>query len=66
MEGIGCVLPIENSMRRPQDFLGCFGILNISMGVVIVLYSVIGFFGYVRFGDSIKGSITLNLPQEDW
>lgn len=65
MEGIGVVMPVENSMAKPQHFLGCPGVLNTAMGTVIVLYAVIGFFGYVRFGDESKGSITLNLPLED-
>jgi solute carrier family 36 (proton-coupled amino acid transporter) len=63
MEGIGVVMPVENSMAKPQHFLGCPGVLNTAMGTVIVLYSVIGFFGYVRFGDAVKGSVTLNLPE---
>lgn len=65
MEGIGTVLPVENSMKNPQHFLGCPGVLNTAMGTVIVLYGILGFFGYVRFGESVEGSITLNLPEGD-
>lgn len=32
------------------------------MFTVVALYSIIGFFGYVRYGDAVKGSITMNLP----
>lgn len=62
MEGIGAVMPVENAMQKPQHFLGCPGVLNTAMGTVIVLYAIIGFFGFIRFGDEIQGSITLNLP----
>lgn len=65
MEGIGVVMPVENSMAKPQQFLGCPGVLNTAMGTVITLYAVIGFFGYVRYGDASEGSVTLNLPTED-
>ena len=65
MEGIGTVLPIENTMRHPQHFLGSFGVLNVSMAIITVLYTVIGFFGYVRYGDQVAASITLNLPATD-
>lgn len=65
MEGIGVVMPLENSMKKPQHFLGCPGVLNTAMIMVMVLYAIIGFFGYIRYGDSIKASITLNLPQEE-
>lgn len=62
MEGIGVVMPVENAMKKPQHFLGCPGVLSTAMITVITLYSVIGFFGYVRFGPAVEGSITMNLP----
>ncbi|XP_049810735.1 proton-coupled amino acid transporter-like protein CG1139 isoform X1 [Schistocerca nitens] len=65
VEGIGVVLPVENSMRNPTHFLGCPGVLNIAMGIVIGLYAVIGFFGYLKYGDETEGSITLNLPSAE-
>ncbi|KAJ0179448.1 hypothetical protein K1T71_005160 [Dendrolimus kikuchii] len=61
MEGIGVVLPVENTMAKPQHFLGCPGVLNITMTVVVLLYMIMGFLGYVRYGDEAYGSITLNL-----
>lgn len=63
MEGIGVVMPVENEMRKPQHFLGCPGVLNTAMITVVVLYGVIGFLGYVRYGPEVKGSVTLNLPE---
>lgn len=65
MEGIGVVMPVENEMANPRRFLGCPGVLNTSMFIVITLYGVFGFFGYVQFGDDVKGSVTLNLPQDE-
>lgn len=65
MEGIGVVMPVENEMAKPQQFLGCPGVLNIAMVIVITLYGFVGFFGYLQYGDFVKGSITLNLPEED-
>lgn len=66
MEGIGSVMPVENTMDKPHQFLGKPSILLIAMGFVTVLYTVIGLLGYIRFGDEIRGSITLNLPSEEW
>ncbi|XP_073967616.1 proton-coupled amino acid transporter-like protein acs isoform X2 [Choristoneura fumiferana] len=65
MEGIGIVMPVENEMAKPQKFLSCIGVLNTAMFIVISLYAVFGFFGYLQYGDDVKGSITLNLPQGD-
>lgn len=65
MEGIGTMLPIENSMKNPKHFLGCPGVLTIAMSIVVSLFMLVGFFGYLKFGDDARGSITLNLP-DDW
>uniref|UniRef100_A0A1B6BZR9 Amino acid transporter transmembrane domain-containing protein n=1 Tax=Clastoptera arizonana TaxID=38151 RepID=A0A1B6BZR9_9HEMI len=61
MEGIGTVMPIENSMKKPNSFLGCPGVLNFGMSVIGGTFIVIGFFGYLRFGEAVEGSISLNL-----
>jgi solute carrier family 36 (proton-coupled amino acid transporter) len=37
MEGIGAVMPVENSMEKPQEFLGCPSVLLIAMACVTVL-----------------------------
>ncbi|XP_063375142.1 proton-coupled amino acid transporter-like protein pathetic [Cydia amplana] len=65
MEGIGVVMPVENEMAKPQQFLGCPGVLNVAMTIVISLYGIVGFFGYMKYGDEVRGSITLNLPQDE-
>ncbi|XP_022694513.1 proton-coupled amino acid transporter 1-like isoform X2 [Varroa jacobsoni] len=59
-EGIGIVLPLENEMERPQDFAGLFGVMNTGMSLVVILYTAVGFFGYLKYGEAIQGSITLN------
>lgn len=60
-EGIGVVLPLENNMKTPQDFEGLTGVLNTGMTIVATMYTAIGFFGYLKYGDSVEASITLNL-----
>lgn len=57
-------ISIENEMREPQKYLGVFGVLNVTSYTVAILYSLVGFFSYVKYGDQIKGSVTLNLPME--
>ncbi|XP_054266454.1 proton-coupled amino acid transporter-like protein pathetic isoform X1 [Macrosteles quadrilineatus] len=64
MEGIGTVMPIENAMRYPSHFLGCPGVLNLGMSVVATVFLVMGAIGYIKYGDLVQGSITLNLPQD--
>ncbi|XP_063823654.1 proton-coupled amino acid transporter-like protein CG1139 [Ostrinia nubilalis] len=65
MEGIGVVMPIENEMTKPKQFLGCPGVLNIAMSAVVLLYGFVGFVGYLSYGEDVKGSLTLNLPADE-
>jgi len=58
-------LPLENNMKYPQDFGGWNGVLNTGMVIVAALYTSVGFFGYLKYGENVQGSITLNLPQDD-
>ncbi|XP_039746103.1 proton-coupled amino acid transporter-like protein CG1139 [Pararge aegeria] len=65
MEGINVVMPVENEMANPRHFLGCPGVLNVTMVLVASLYAVVGLFGYLKYGDEVLGSITLNLPENE-
>lgn len=58
------VLPIENKMRTPESFTGWNGILSVGMVTICSLYSAMGWYGYLKFGDEAKGSVTLNLPTD--
>lgn len=62
LEGIGVVMSLENNMKNPTHFLGCPGVLNFGMAFVVGLYALVGFLGYLKYGDETKMSITLNLP----
>lgn len=65
-EGIGVVLPLENNMKTPQDFGGWNGVLNTGMVIVACLYTSVGFFGYLKYGDiATQGSVTLYLPPNE-
>ncbi|KAL7294045.1 hypothetical protein TKK_0012519 [Trichogramma kaykai] len=65
LEAVGVIIALENNMKTPQNFRGWFGVLNIGMFVIVLLYIIVGFFGYIKYGSEADGSITLNLPQED-
>lgn len=65
MEAIGVVMPLENSMRTPQHFVGICGVLNQGMSGVTLVYILLGFLGYVKYGSAAEGSITLNLPNDE-
>lgn len=65
MENIGSVMPIENDMEKPEHFLGWFGVVNSATIIIVFLYGFVGFIGYIRFGDAVQASITLNLPLDN-
>ncbi|XP_015928320.1 proton-coupled amino acid transporter 1 isoform X3 [Parasteatoda tepidariorum] len=62
-EGIGVVLPLENAMATPDDFGGLNGVLNTGMVIVACLYTGVGFYGYLKYGNNVKPSITFSLPK---
>lgn len=61
-EGIALVLPLMNEMGKPRNFDRSFGVLNVGMTLVTLLFSFAGFFGYWKWGEEVGGSLTLNLP----
>lgn len=63
VEAIGVVMPLENNMEKPRHFIGFCGVLNQGMAGVTLVYILVGFLGYLKYGDDVQGSITLNLPQ---
>ncbi|XP_078044810.1 proton-coupled amino acid transporter-like protein acs [Augochlora pura] len=61
LEAIGVIMPLENEMKKPKTFIKTFGVLNTGMGFIVVLYAALGFFGYIRYGAAVGGSITISL-----
>lgn len=65
IEAVGVVVALENNMKTPKSFGARFGVLNVGMTVITLLYAAFGFLGFWRYGAESKDSITLNLPSED-
>ncbi|XP_054003935.1 proton-coupled amino acid transporter-like protein pathetic [Hylaeus anthracinus] len=65
IEGIGVVMPVENSMRNPTHFLGCPSVLNVTMSIVVAMYAVLGIFGYLTYGEKVEATITLSIPIDE-
>ena len=63
-EGISVVLPLYSQMKSPKQMLGCCGVVNVSFVAILVLYTMMGLLGYLKYGHHVEGSITLNLPAE--
>ena len=53
-------------MRHPEDFGGITGVMNTGMSLSIIVYNYVGYYGYMKFGDDVEASITLNLPLDHW
>lgn len=62
IQAIGVVMPLENQMKTPQNYVGVFGVLNQGMTFVTCAYVIIGFLGYWSFGYGTNENITINLP----
>ncbi|MFH4980758.1 hypothetical protein AB6A40_007467 [Gnathostoma spinigerum] len=63
-EGQTMILPVENKLETPHDFLHNCGVLPTTMVLCTVLMVAIGFYGYTAFGDRIDATITTNVPKE--
>lgn len=64
-QGIAMVLLLQNSMKEPSQFRSPLGVLNVGMIFVSALFAIFGFFGYLKWGENVAGSLTLNLPPGD-
>ncbi|XP_011505457.1 PREDICTED: proton-coupled amino acid transporter 1-like [Ceratosolen solmsi marchali] len=64
LEAVGVIIALENNMKTPQNFGGTCGVLNVGMIVIVTMYIIVGFFGYIKYGADAAGSITLNLPTD--
>ncbi|BCR84525.1 putative amino acid transporter [Aspergillus chevalieri] len=61
-EGIGLILPIQASMKRPQNF---DMLLYTVMTIITILFTAAGVLSYGTFGAETKTEILSNLPQTD-
>ncbi|XP_011690625.1 PREDICTED: proton-coupled amino acid transporter 2-like isoform X2 [Wasmannia auropunctata] len=64
-EGITLVLPLKNEMRKPSNFNKSLGVLNVGMVIVGSMFVAMGFLSYLKYGDEIAGSVTLNLAPKE-
>ncbi|XP_050421944.1 proton-coupled amino acid transporter 2-like [Adelges cooleyi] len=64
-EGIGLVLPLFSEIKYDKSFTSSFGVLNLGMLAVMLLNVPLGMTGYMKWGDDVKSSLTLNLPYDD-
>ncbi|XP_073974223.1 proton-coupled amino acid transporter 1-like [Rhodnius prolixus] len=62
-EGISIVIPLLNEMKDTRRFSSPFGVLNVGLTMVVLLAVIMGFLTYLKFGDDVRGSFTLNLDQ---
>lgn len=63
-EGISLVLPVYARMEDPLRMSRCSGIINVAYTILLLLNFIIGVSGFLRYGNQVGGSITLNLPPE--
>ncbi|XP_070168997.1 proton-coupled amino acid transporter 1 isoform X1 [Polyergus mexicanus] len=64
-EGITLVLPLKNEMKNPNNFNKSLGVLNVGMVIVGFMFVAMGFLSYLKYGNEVAGSVTLNLAQEE-
>ena len=61
-EGIGLIVPIQESMRNPQKFPP---VLAVVMVIITIIFTSMGALSYAAFGSKTKTVVLLNLPQDN-
>jgi proton-coupled amino acid transporter len=59
-EGIGLILPIQSSMKHPENFSK---LLYLVMAIITVIFTSVGFLCYGTFGDRVSVEVINNFPQ---
>ena len=57
-EGIGVVLPLENTMKKPKHFKP---VVYIGMATVASMYLSVGLLGYMAYGNCVDSNVILSL-----
>ena len=59
-------MKLIEKMKYPRDMIKFCGVLDITFFMLTIVYASIGFIGYLKYGEETQGSITLNLPLDNW
>ncbi|PNY24886.1 Vacuolar amino acid transporter 3 [Tolypocladium capitatum] len=60
-EGIGLILPIQSSMKKPEHF---GGLLYFVMFLITIIFTSVGALCYATFGEKTKIQVMSNFPQD--
>jgi proton-coupled amino acid transporter len=61
-EGIGLIIPIQETMKNPKQFPPVLGLVMI---IITVVFISMGALSYAAYGSAIETVVILNLPQDD-
>ncbi|KAK9364087.1 transmembrane amino acid transporter protein-domain-containing protein [Lipomyces starkeyi] len=61
-EGIGLVIPIHESMKRPTQFYSAIGLV---MAIITFVYIGMGVMSYAAYGSNVETVVILNMPQDN-
>lgn len=62
-EGIGLIIPVQDSMRHPEHFPLVLGLVILT---ATILFISVGTIGYLAYGKYVETVILLNLPQSNF
>ncbi|BFG05719.1 glutamate transporter polyphemus-like [Drosophila madeirensis] len=65
VSSVGVMLAVESEMSHPEQYIGWFGVLNLSAVVVVISYLFFSIMAYWRYGPHVHGSVTLDLPTDE-
>lgn len=58
------IISVQSKMIHPEDFGGPYGIMAIAFVIAGFVYGFLGLVGFVKYGDEVDASFTLNMPKD--
>lgn len=65
MECVALLMTLENEMANPKRLISFPGVLCVGLSFCGILYGLVGYVGYLRYGEDTKGNIVLNIPSDE-
>lgn len=59
------MLPLKNSMEKPQQLGGILGGLNATAVIIVIFYYGFALIPYLSYGNNVKENILSNIPVDD-
>ncbi|XP_045462237.1 proton-coupled amino acid transporter-like protein CG1139 isoform X2 [Harmonia axyridis] len=65
LQGVSVLSTFEKHLKSPKQFVSSWGTMNIGMILMTILYILVGFLSFWKYGERSIGDVLNDLPLED-